>query len=361
MKKVVLVNGDILTPLGNLEVTWKNLLDLKSALAMRKIGAMEQKLPVAAIENLPGTIGSWNRLEALLEHIMAQIPSLPEKTKLFCATTKGAVDELIQSPTNAKGQPWQVAEYLSHRLGLTDPGTTVSAACASGLIAVIQGAMNITSGKCEHALVIGFDLLAEFIVSGFESLKALSHQGAKPFDRKRNGLSLGDGAGWLLLSAEDSVEKTSQPLAYLEKWSITCDATHITAPCRHASGLKAALAQVSSGAKFSIGGINAHGTGTVYNDAMELLAFAESFDTVLPVCSVKGALGHSLAAAGLVETLLSVESLKQMMLPPTVGLQTPEKSNSILTGKEPLPLKHPAIITCNSGFGGINAALLMTG
>ena len=190
-------------------------------------------------------------------------------------------------------------------------------------------------------------------------MKSLSPQGAAPFDVNRAGLSLGEGGGWLLLAAQERLGQGETARAYLDGWAITCDATHITAPCRHASGLKRALQQLLAGSETEIGGINAHGTGTVYNDAMELLAFSELFNK-LPVCSVKGALGHSLAAAGLVETLLCVKSLESMKLPPTVGLVNPEKTSCILSGVEALTLDTPAVVNCNSGFGGINGALLMS-
>jgi len=360
MKNVVIVGGDILTPLGDLKSTWEGLNNGESGLRLREFPNIKGQYPLGMIEVLDNNFGSWSRLQAMLDLLLARLPQLPENTQLFCATTKGAVDELIENPHVGYGQPWQVADYLAEKLGIKSKAGTVSGACASGTIAIIQGAMRISGGECDHALIIGYDLLAEFVLSGFDSLKALSSKGAKPFDRHRTGLSLGDGAGWLLLSADDKVISRDTIVARLDCWAISCDATHITAPCRKASGLIMALDTILAESTQTIGGINAHGTGTVYNDAMELLAFDTKCAPCTPVCSVKGALGHSLAAAGIVEALLSVKSLQHGVMPPTVGLEAVEECGCVLSGEHALPILHPSVLTCNSGFGGINAALLLT-
>jgi len=359
-RKVIFTAGDILTPLGNLQETWDGLLGGRTGIVQQGFGSLTGKWPLGIIETLPSDNGSWSRLQNIFDRLFVSLPQLPQKTHLFCATTKGAVDELFGDCGHEQGQPWQIADYLTGRLGLTGSKTTVSGACASGTIAIIQGSMKIAAGDCDHVLVVGFDLVAEFILAGFDSLKALSPDGAKPFDRSRNGLSLGDGAGWILLEAEGAVQSRSSNLGSLESWAITCDATHITAPCRKASGLIAAFDKLIADSSVPIGGVNGHGTGTVYNDSMELLAFSEKCEHGVPVCSVKGALGHSLGAAGVVEAMLSLLSLQYDILPPTVGLENAEASGCVLSGAEPLSLLYPSIVTSNSGFGGINAALLLT-
>ncbi|MCP4338957.1 MAG: beta-ketoacyl synthase [Desulfobulbaceae bacterium] len=360
MRKVVVVDGDILTPLGNLQTTWDNLLAGKSGIVRQGFGSMKGQWPLGIIPDT-GNDGSWKRLHVIFDRLFKSLPVLPEKTELICATTKAAVDEyLVKDGEHHKGQPWQVVDLLARQLSLTGSAATVSAACASGTLAVIQGAMKISAGECDHVLVVGFDLVGEFILAGFDSLKALSAGGARPFDYNRDGLSLGDGAGWLLLSTEKKEGVSGSPLAHLESWGISCDATHITAPCRKASGLIEVFDQIIGTSNVPIGGINAHGTGTIYNDTMELRAFTKKCEAGTPVCSTKGALGHSLGATGVIEALLSSLSLQHNVLPPTVGLKTPEESSCLLSGTQPLTLLHPSVVTCNSGFGGINAALFMT-
>lgn len=360
MRKVVVVDGDILTSLGNLQTTWDSLLAGKSGIVKQGFGKMKGQWPLGVIADT-GNDGSWKRFQKVFNRLLSSLPVLPENTDLICATTKAAVDEFLSKEDGTHdGQPWQVADWLARHLSLAGTATTVSAACASGTLALIQGAMKIAASECDHVLVVGFDLVGEFILTGFDSLKALSANGARPFDRNRDGLSLGDGAGWVLLSVENKEQANASPLAYLERWAISCDATHITAPCRKASGLIEVFDQIIGTSNEVIGGINAHGTGTVYNDAMELHAFAERCEAGIPVCSTKGALGHSLGASGIIEALLSVLSLQNNILPPTVGLINPEESSCMLSGTRALPLLHPTVVTCNSGFGGINAALYLT-
>lgn len=359
MRKVVIIDGDVLTPLGNLSSTWRGLVAGNSGISPTRLEGLDGEWLLGLIPDVSGALGSYERLETAFDLLFVNLPPLPTNTKLICATTKGAVDELISLSDKVKGQPWQVNTELAKRLDLHEKPITVSAACASGTLGIINGAMMIASGECDHVLVVGFDLLARFVLTGFDSLKALSVHGAKPFDKNRDGLSLGDGAGWLLLSAEENVSPSKFPLAYLESWAVNCDAIHITAPCRNGSGLIAALDQITKNSKQEIGGINAHGTGTMYNDAMELLAFSKMCEQDIPVCSVKGALGHSLGAAGVIEALISTRSLEYNILPPTIGLNVASKSSCKLSGEDSLQLLHPTVLSCNSGFGGINAGLLL--
>ena len=361
MQNIVVTGGDILTSLGDIQTTWNAMLTGKSGLMSHQLSSVKSELPIGIITDLEGGGGSWLRLKNMLARLLVNVPVLPDNTHLFCAPTKGAVDELLSAPQLAEGQPWQLADYIKEILCLKGQAATVSAACASGNLAIIQGAMRIATGACDHALIVGVDLVGDFIVAGFDSLKALSTEKAKPFDIYRDGLSLGDGGGWLLLSATEKCDEiTNEPLACLEGWGISCDATHITAPCREASGLKAALGQILHSAGIEIGGINAHGTGTVFNDAMELLAFNEVCGNQVPICSVKGAIGHTLGAAGVVEAMISVQSLKHTILPPTIGLIDPAKEAGMISGERALQLNHPSILSCNSGFGGINAAIYLT-
>ena len=360
-RRVVVAGGNLVTPLGDLEATWDGLLAGRCGLELCTFGSTAGPLPLGVIHGLAGDFGSWKRLQALFERLLADVPRLAGRTGLFCATTKGAIDEVVEPArgTYPLGQPWQVGDYLAKKLGLTNP-VTVSAACVSGLIAVIRGAMAVRSGRCDHALIVGFDLLSDFVVTGFASLKSLSPAGARPFDRNRDGLSLADGGGWMLLSAEDCHNGPTDTSITVDHWAIACDAVHITAPSRNGVGLLSVVQQIQGKQDAAIGGVLAHGTATVYNDAMELLVFGQSMASGTPVCSVKGSLGHSLGAAGIVEAILAVRSLESMRLPPTVGLVEPEETVCRLAGSAPLPLASPSVLTCNSGFGGINGGALFS-
>lgn len=356
--KLFIHDGNIITAHGNLDSTWSALLDLKKP-GPKRMDWLQQPLPLASVPNIQGEFGSHSRLNSLLTKLHMTIPELPADTELICSTTKAAVDHLFYDNHPQKGQVWHVAEEVRDLLGIKKKGSCISAACASGTIAIIQGAMKILTGQCTHALIIGFDVMSKFIIGGFASLKALSPSGCKPFDKNRDGLTLGEGAGWLLLSKDCAPFSSGNRYFFLDRWGISCDATHITAPCRKATGLMRTLGQISKEKKDYPGGINAHGTGTPYNDAMELLAFTNVYTTPPPICSIKGSVGHCLGAAGVIEALISLKSLEKGHLPPTVGLAVIEdKAEGICSGQDVLQLTKPSVLSCNSGFGGINSAVL---
>ncbi|MEN8190790.1 MAG: beta-ketoacyl synthase N-terminal-like domain-containing protein [Thermodesulfobacteriota bacterium] len=353
-----ITRAGILTALGPLEETWQSLVRGESGLKQITIEKMEEKWPLGVIKTLSGEFGTIHRLESLLDQLLADIPPLNPDCELICATTKGAIDELLTKDEPTGGQCYQIGDEIKERLGLSGKATTISAACASGTIALIQGALRVQQGSSSQVLVIGLDLVSRFVLGGFASLKALSATGCRPFDRKRDGLSLGEAGAWLLLEKKPTGDSPFNGV--VSSWGIGCDATHITAPCRHGSGLIATLGQLKTRSQTPIGAINGHGTGTVYNDAMELLAFGSTLESQLPLFSVKGGIGHTLGAAGLVESIVCLKALEEGCIPPTVGLDSPEESTSQLSGHEVLPLGSPSIVNCNSGFGGINAAVLLT-
>jgi 3-oxoacyl-(acyl-carrier-protein) synthase len=122
-----------------------------------------------------------------------------------------------------------------------------------------------------------------------------------------------------------------------------------------------AFKEATSELQLPVGGINTHGTGTFYNDAMEMTAMRSCWQqNVPPFHSVKGAIGHCLGAAGVIEAAIAVRSLQEGYLPPTVGLATNEDASLPVSGSRPLPLLSPSILSCNAGFGGINAAILLS-
>ncbi|HSH12790.1 MAG TPA: beta-ketoacyl synthase N-terminal-like domain-containing protein, partial [Desulfurivibrionaceae bacterium] len=209
-------------------------------------------------------------------------------------------------------------------------------------------------------LVVGIDLLSIFVTGGFARLHALTPETCRPFDSQRDGLALGEAAGGILVTSAEEAKRRGWPvLAEIDGWGVSGDAGHITAPCREASGLKRALALCTAQGQKAVGAVNAHGTGTKFNDAMEIKAFREALPPDTPYHSVKGGIGHTLGAAGVVEAALGVKALAAGVIPPTVGLVEAEADSTILSGREALPLRHPSLLSCNSGFGGINAALLL--
>ena len=212
-------------------------------------------------------------------------------------------------------------------------------------------------------LVCGLDLVSEFVFSGFSALHALSSTACRPFDVSRDGLLLGEGAACLLLMSERRMQQEKRrSLGRIAGWGIASDAHHVTAPSRTAEGLILAVRQAMNRAKVTpadVAAVNAHGTGSVYNDAMELVALHTIFDPLPPFHSVKGALGHTMGACGALEAIVGLCSLQHQRIPPTTGLQTPEPRGDGRIRAEAQAISGDYLLTSNSGFGGINAAIVL--
>jgi len=366
-KKAVIVSCSALTALGDLEETWKALIERKSGLIHHRLPGMKESFPLGLVTGIDGKTGSLQRLTDMVRQCAKSHPLLKEAAvqgDLIIATTKGAVDELVENSSEPfKGQPWQIGELIGKELAIRKQACLINAACASGTLALIQATRQLTdiTGNCKVVIVVGIDLLSSFVTAGFASLKALTSNACRPFDKNRDGLALGEGIGLIIIAENDFAEKQGwKPLAEIKGAGVACDAKHITAPCRKGSGLYAALVQTTGNRAFPVGAMNVHGTGTIYNDAMELTAFKSFWNNAVPALhSIKGAVGHCLGAAGVIETGVAVLSLLHKMIPATTGLDNPECLDLKISGTKSYTLSHPSILACNSGFGGINAALLL--
>jgi 3-oxoacyl-(acyl-carrier-protein) synthase len=263
--------------------------------------------------------------------------------------------------TQRQIQPAFLAADLAAASQITGPVQCVSAACISGLLAIQQGAALIRRGQADLVLVAGVDLISEFVLAGFTALKSLDPEGCRPFDRTRIGLSLGEGAGALVLARRDLI---AGPAVLVSGWGTSNDANHLTGPSRDGAGLALAISRALSkvgAAPDSIDYVNAHGTGTPYNDAMESLALRTVFgDRVPPFSSSKGIFGHTLGAAGILETILCLAAMEAQWLPGTPRLRErdPVAPESLL--QEPRPADRlRRILKINCGFAGTNAALVL--
>jgi 3-oxoacyl-[acyl-carrier-protein] synthase II len=368
--RVWIVKLATVTPLGgsHLEL-WKNLLAGQTAIRpISRFSTAGYKSHVAAcIPDLAATDGR-SMIHDLMDRLMAVIGPVPSDAFLLTATTKAGIDNLERIKRGGPADPHDillasVPQAIRGGLGLRDPGINVSAACASSTIAVARGAAMIASGIRDAVLVCCADLVTEFVFSGFSSLGALSPGPSMPFDRRRSGMSLGDGAAALLLMSPQRAQKENHPaLATVLGWGAANDAAHITAPARDGSGLVRAieLALTRSGLHpEAISAVCAHGTGTIHNDVMELTAFHNVFgEREFPVFSIKGAIGHSLGASGGIEAALSTKILAEQMAPPTTGFVEPETGAEKWVQGSPRGFSGDCLLSTNSGFAGINAALI---
>jgi 3-oxoacyl-[acyl-carrier-protein] synthase II len=270
------------------------------------------------------------------------------------------------------------ADALSSYLGVQyrAMGTThgVSAACATGTVGIGEATRMIRHGYSEAVLVVGADdSLNRQDIASTANLRALASNrnetptsASRPFDRDRSGFVMSSGAGALLLESERSVEKrNSTPLAEVVGYGCSSDAHHATAP--HPDGVGAQIAMsdaLADGniATTNIDYINAHGTGTAYNDATELKAISEVFRKhafKVPISSTKSMTGHLLGAAGALEAILCVLALRDQVIPPTINLDNSDFPEFDLVPHTARNAKLRTVLSNSFGFGGHNASLVL--
>ncbi len=269
----------------------------------------------------------------------------------------GARQRSTESAPPGLGLPARLVERVASALELGGPRAAVSCACASGLSALALARRWIASGRAARVLVVGVDALCPFIVEGFESLQALDSQACRPFDRHRRGLSLGEGAGALLLSAHPCVGLGCTIAGSGE----SNDANHVTGPSRDGAGLASAIERALATAQLEprdVDVVHLHGTGTSYNDAMEGRAVTRALGRSPPACGIKGQVGHTLGASGLLESVVAIESLRRAVVPGNVGLSELDPDIALDLAPRARPLAQSRVaLKLAAGFGGINAAI----
>jgi nodulation protein E len=256
------------------------------------------------------------------------------------------------------------AVRVARAVAARGPVATAQLACASGTHAVALAAEWVRSGRADVVLAGGTDLLCRFVVAGFNALRATAEV-ARPFDVHRRGLVLGEGAAVVVVEDAAHARARGAPLrARIAGIGAAADAVHMTAPDRDGAGaaraMGAALTDAGVAAE-AVGFVSAHGTGTPYNDAMEAAALARVFGARrVPVDSIKGAIGHTLGAAGAFEVIVCVKALSDGCIPPTAGLVELDPTCAALdvVVGAPRPATVDVAVSTSSGFAGANAALV---
>ena len=258
------------------------------------------------------------------------------------------------------------AEQMAALLHIEHYITTISTACSSAANAMIHAARLIKAGICDIVVAGGSDAICKFTINGFNSLMILSDEPCKPFDKNRKGLNLGEAAGYFVLESEASVKRRGvKPLAVLSGYGNACDAYHQTASSPNGEGAYLAMKQainVSGFAAEEIDYVNAHGTGTQNNDMSESVALKRIFTSVLPpVSSTKAMTGHTLAAAGGIEAVMSVLAIQHNWIFPNKNFSEPIEETGIIPVTELQTNKVIKHILSNSfGFGGNNSSLVIS-
>ena len=276
---------------------------------------------------------------------------------LIISTTKGDVELLEESPEADHLSPADSAQRIARELGFTTNPIVVCNACISGLSALILASRLLEDGQYDHAVVCGADSQSRFIVSGFQSMKALSPEPCRPFDMERMGLNLGEAAATMILSTVNCQLSTVNWT--LGPGAIRNDATHISNPATNGEGSYLALKTVVDDTdKESLAFINAHGTATIFNDQMESVAIERAGLADIPVNAYKGCYGHTMGAAGVLETILSMTALDDHTILATQGFEELGVSGHISLSASQQSTSKSAFVKMLSGFGGCNAALL---
>ena len=286
-----------------------------------------------------------------------QIP-LDKRTCLVISSTKQNISLLTtdNNPSENITCPGLSAERIAQTVGITTTPIIVCNACISGVSALILGNRLIDMQEYDHVIVCGIDLQSPFIISGFYSLKALSENPCRPFDIERTGLNLGEAAATIILGKETQTEGWNIAGA-----AIRNDAYHISSPAPKADGCLLALETAMKGQdanKLSV--INTHGTATLYNDQMEARGISRANLSDIPVNALKGYYGHTMGAAGILETIITLHAVEDGTIIGTKGYDEVGVSGNLNIVRSNTTTEKKDFLKLISGFGGCNAAIYGT-
>jgi 3-oxoacyl-[acyl-carrier-protein] synthase-1 len=383
MTEVFVAADNIVTPLGF--TTDENIESIKKDLTGMKTYLKEEFSPFAFCASLIDSEklnSHFNKLEVpdrftRLEKMFilsikdalknSKVNIKDKKTLIIISTTKGNID-LLESVNKNKFEEKRIylgsmARVIQEFFQNPNEPIVISNACISGVLALIAAERLIKSGRYENIIISGGDLISAFTVSGFQSFKALSLEPCKPFDASRDGLNLGEGCGTIILTSNPEFVNEKDKIV-VSGGASSNDANHISGPSRTGDGLFIAIKNAAKEAGLNLASevqfISAHGTATPYNDEMESKAFALASMNHVPVNSLKGFFGHTLGAAGVIESIVSIRSLRENMLFNTLGYKNPGVTQEINIIKKSEKAKIKNCLKTASGFGGCNAAVIFS-
>ncbi len=285
-----------------------------------------------------------------------------KKTIFIFSTTKGNIALLEKNEVSTtfleRISLFYSAKLITATFKNPNNPVVVSNACISGIAALIYAKRLLSTGAYENAVIVGADTISKFVFSGFKSLRALSNGHCKPFSSDRDGINLGEAVCTIILTTEPQPNSLR-----LKGGAISNDANHISGPSKTGEELSMAINLALKEASIlpnNIDFISAHGTATLFNDEMEAKAFHLSGLNDKPVNSLKGYFGHTLGAAGLVESAVSMMSLEHDVIIPTLGFTTCGVTTPVNICNQPFNKPIHSVLKTASGFGGCNAAVVIT-
>ena len=374
MNTVFIIADNIYSPLGlTAAENFKQLKDNVSGIKLHDDKAMSDQPFYAALFDANKFSAEEDEKYTKYEQLLiatvddvlkkSKVDPANKKTLLIISTTKGNISlvetSALTSALKKRMTLHSSAKLVAEHFNFINSPVIVSNACISGILALITGMRMIRAGQYENVVVAGADVISKFVLSGFQSFQAVSAGPCKPFDEARDGINLGEGAAAVVLSSHQQ----SATDIKITGGAVSNDANHISGPSRTGEELFLAIRKSMQDAGVNATDmefISAHGTATVYNDEMEAKAITLANLQHVPVNSLKGYFGHTLGAAGLIETVACIHSMKEGIILPTPGFTKSGVSQRLNLGNT---LQKKSINNClktASGFGGGNAAIVLS-
>ena len=362
---VFAIADNIISPLGiTTEENFSAMLRGESGISRHEAGTIHTEPFYASLmrsSNKDDAEG-YTRFEKLLIHSISQalnesgINITSASTGLIIATTKGNIGLAEAKTYPAQKLPLHYSAHLvANHFGNPNEPIVISNACISGLTALLTAKRLIECNRFKNVVVAGADIITRFVFSGFNAFQAISNEPCKPYDAQRRGVTLGEAAATIILSAEGNNQ------VRISGQGASNDANHISGPSRTGEELAIAMKRAISSAGIlpsQVDYISAHGTATLYNDEMEAKAINLASLQAVPVNSVKGYFGHTLGAAGILESVIAMQSMKAGIILPTMGYSEPGMSKEISVVSAPLKKQVTHCLKTASGFGGCNASVM---
>lgn len=351
-------------PVGEVKLTDYGLKDLLN-IPNKAQNSRTTLLGMVAVNEAIKNAGIYNINEFNTAFISATTVGGMDKSELFYRAfikdkTKG---KLRYINTHDCGESTQ---KIANNINLNGFYTTISTACSSSANSIMLGARLIKNGLADRVIAGGTDALSLFTINGFNSLMILSHEKCRPFDETRNGLNIGEGAGYVVMESEECLKKSGkQPIAELSGYGNACDAYHQTASSPNGNGAFIAMNKAFENSNLSpnsIDYINVHGTGTPNNDLSEGLALQNIFNNNVPyLSSTKSATGHTLGASGGIEAVISILAIQNKIIFPSLNFNNQMKELTICpTNKIVKNIDIINVLSNSFGFGGNNTSLIFS-